>query len=316
MPTPKPRTSLNDLLRRMFVRAWAVGRVMVYCAVVFGVVGVLALRSAYGDMKESALALGHQLSQFRDLVGSPHRVLLNGQAIYVASAMTHQSVEKVLDRFDHACRQAGDGLEQEFQNLPAALHTKVVDQFGDEGGLGILRKENAFEGVVACLAQTPNRAAVPLTERLSQFVKSGDISKVGLLRYVYAEHIAPGRTHVITAWTNGSFHLFSLAPLDGSEPPGSDPQNAIRPPDSARLLTARIEGAPHSVRIYDSKAKPAEVFSAYDDQMPKLGWKPIQMVAKEAPNSRAYTRQGVDMLVFAYPHGSHSYVSIVETHSE
>jgi hypothetical protein len=324
MPTPEPRTSLNATLRRLFTRLWkrgwrvrAIARVMVYCAVVFGIVGLVALRSAYGDMKESALIIGRQLAQFKDLLGDSHRLLLNGQPIYIASAMTDQPVKQVLDRFDTACRKEGDGLKQEFENLPAALQEKMHQQFGnqDTAGLGIVRKENDHEGLVACLAQAPSQAAVPVTKRLAEFVKTGDIAKVGLLRYVYAVR-TPAGTHVITAWTDGSFHLFSLAPLDGSEPPGSDPANAMRPPDSVRVLTAQITGVPHSVRIYDSKAKPAKVLSSYDDQMPKLGWRPIRFVAKEAASTRAYTRQGVDMLVFAYPHDGHSYVSMVEMRSE
>jgi hypothetical protein len=164
--------------------------------------------------------------------------------------------------------------------------------------------------------QRKDRPTLPLNQRLRQFATSGDLGKVGLLRYAYAKRTSAGRTHVITSWTDGAFHVFNLAPVDGSEPPGSDPPHVTRPKGAKRLLSAEIEGTPHSVRVYDCPSQAAHVLSGFDKQLPRQGWKAIPFVAEETPGGRAYSRQGVDMLVFATPDGDHSLVSIVETRSE
>lgn len=302
--------------RRLHLRG--ILRVLAYCFVVSSVLAVLALRSALGDMKESALVIGRQLSGFEDLLGTPHRLMLNGEPVNVASAMTDQSVHAVLDRFDAVCRKSGNGLAQEFERLPDTLRADAAKQLGTSDGsrLGIVRKESEGEGMVACLAASPALSKLSLKERLANFEQDGDLADVGMLRYVYAKQTPAGRTHVVSAWTDGSFHIFRLAPIDGSEPPGTDLPDVGRPADSKRLLSAEIEGAPHSVHIYDAPGQAADVLKKFDDRLSAQGWKAIPFVAEETPRGRAYSKKGVDMLVFAHPDGDHALVSMVETRSE
>ena len=296
----------------------AVTRLLVYCVVVLLVLGAFALRSAYGDMKESALVIGRQLSQFGDLTGSAHRLLLNGEAINVASAITDQTVQQVLDRFQAACEAGDIGLTDEFKQLPQALTKKAFEQAGQESGtrIGIMRREDDAEGMIACLVREHQMSSLPVTERLAAFAKSGDLGDLGGLRYAYARRTRAGRTHVITSWTDGSFRVFNLAPVDGSEPPGSDLPHVGRPTGSKRLLSARIDGTPHSVQIYDAPSKANGVLSSFDRDLPAKGWTVTPLVARQAPGSRAYSRKGVDMLIFATQDGDRSLVSIVETRSE
>jgi hypothetical protein len=266
-------------------------------------------------MKESALVIGRQLAQFGDLTGHSNRLLLNGEPINLASAMTDQSVKHVLDRFQAACERGDIGLAQDFEKLPAALKKKTLAQVG-ENKVGIMRQENASEGMVACLVRGNGPVQVPVVKRLAAFAKTGDLSSVGYLRYAYARRTPAGHTHVITSWTDDSFHLFNLSPMDGSEPPGSDVPNAGRPQGAKRLLSAGIEGTPHSVRVYDCPSQARDALTGFDKQVSGKGWKPIPFVAQETPGSRAYSRKGVDLIVFASPEGDHSVVSIVETRSE
>ncbi len=312
-PRPSPFTWLWEKRKRLK----AVARVLAYCFVVSLVLGGLALRSAYGNMKESVLIIGRQLSQFQDLTGGSYHLMLNGEAINVASAMTDQPVKQVLDRFQTACEQGDLGLADQFKRLPAALKKKVEAKLADKGSrFGIMRKESADEGMVACLVQRHDQQKSPVAERLRKFAVSGDLGDLGLLRYAYAKRTSGGRTHVITSWTDGAFHVFALAPLDGSEAPGTDAPHVGRPTGAKRLLSAEIAGTPHSVRVYDCPSQAAHVLSGFDQRLPHQGWTAIPFVAKETPNGRAYSRQGVDMLVFATPDGDHSLVSIVETRSE
>jgi len=299
-------------------RLKAIARLMAYCFVVSLVLGVLALRSAYGDMKESVMIIGRQLSQFGDLTGGSYRLLLNGEPINVASAMTDQPVKQVLDRFQVACEKGDLGLADQFKKLPEALEKQVKAELAAKGAsaFGIMRKQSAGEGMVACLVQRHDQLKGSVVKRLRQFASTGDLGKLGLLRYAYARRTSGGRTHVITSWTDGAFHVFNLAPMDGSEPPGSDPAHVGRPSGAKRLLSAEIEGTPHSIRVYDCPSQADDVLSGFDQHLPRQGWKAIPFVAEETPGGRAYSRQGVDMLVFATPDGDHSLVSIVETHSE
>lgn len=314
-PRPKARP-----LRRapIFERIRAISRLALYVAVVCSVIAFFALRRAYADVGQSALMIGRELSQFEDLLGKSHALMLNGERLYVASAMTDQPVSEVLDRFETACAKSGNGLAEEMAKVPENIREDVLAQVkaydDDPSTIGVLREESDTDGAVACLVQPPEQQGVPLADRLNQFATQGDLALVGYLRYAYAKRTKAGRTHVVTSWTDRSFQVFSLVPMDG-EPPGTDPKNAVRPKESLRLLSAEIEGAPHAVRIYDSKASQADILKQFDESMPDKGWERLPFVHEEAPEARAYSREGVDLLVFAYENGSGSLISMVETSS-
>lgn len=310
----KKRGGRSSLLRLLFgpkIRAFA--RVGIYLIAVCIVVGIFATRSAMGGVAEQALIVGRQLAKLEDLTESSNRLSLNGEKINLASAVTVEPMEKVLDRFETLCREEGV-LVHEFDRLDKVLKEKLPER-KTAFDLGILREESDRDGMVACMVQdaSSNQSAL---ESFSRFVDSQDLKDVGLLRYAYAKKTESGRTHVITAWTDGSFKLSALAPsADGTDTPGTDPSGAIRPPDSVRLLTAAVEGAPHAVRIYESKATPKDVLSSYEREMPKLGWEPIQAAEYDVPEARYYSKGGVDLLVVADENGERTAVSMIETRS-
>lgn len=299
---------VRSRLRRLSLRG--IARLMVYCVFASTLLAGLAIRSAYGDLKESALIIGRQLAQFEDLLGTTHRVRLNGESMYVSTVTTDQGLDQVLDRFETACRENAGGLAEAFKDLPASI--KADQALAGSQGLGIVREDNSSEGIVACLSQH-GKELESLAMRLREAVETGDLSKVGDLRYVYAKKTKNGRTHVITVWTEGPFRLNSIAPIDGGEAPGSDSANAPRPTEAVRLLSAEIDGAPHAVRIYDSATPAEQLLQMYDAQMPSRGWEPIAFVSEEVPHARAFNREGVDMMVFVFTENGRSYVSVVET---
>ena len=320
-PRKRLRRGQFAWVARVTERLRAVMRVMTYAMVVCMVIAFFALRSAYGDVKESALVIGRELAGFGDLLGKSSRVLLNGEPIYVSSAMTDQSVEQVLDRFEGICKKSGNGLAKEFSKLPEQLKEQVREELGEEededgSGLGVMRGSTSRDGMVACLVQSPGQRDKEMIDRLTEFVETGDLSKVGWLRYAYAKKTENGRTHVVTSWTDGAFRVFNLMPEDGKDAPGSDPRGTTRPERAARILSAEIEGAPHSVRIYDSKAAVNEVLAGYDREMPKLGWERLPFVHEEVKHGRAFSREGVDTLVFVYENRGGSLISMVQTRSD
>jgi hypothetical protein len=238
---------------------------------------------------------------------------LNGQRINLASAVTEQPIEAVLDRFESLCREEGV-VVHELARLDRFLAEKrpkpktALD-------LGILRQENDHEGMVACMVDSASSTRSAF-DAFRKFAETEDLAEIGLLRYAYARTTDSGKSHVITAWTDGSFKLGALIPAaDGTDTPGSDPTGAIRPPDSVRLLTASVDGAPHAVRIYTSRATPAHVLSSYDREMPKLGWQPIAAAEYDVPEARYYSRGGVDLLVVADHDGDGAAISMIEARS-
>lgn len=295
--------------RRIHLRG--VVRVLVYCTFASLVIAFVSIRSAYGDFKDSAMIMGRQLATFGDVEGRINRVRLNGEPIYVTSAVTEAPAHDVLNRFETLCRQHAGGLDKMFEQLPENIKSDF-DKVDGSAGIGIIRNEAGPEGMIACLAQEPIDGWENLPSRIEAFLDSGDLSKLGDVRYVYVKENGEGRTHVITVWTDGPFNLYNVAPMDGQEAPGSDSPNAPRPGDAVRLLSATVEGAPYAVRIYDSGKPQHEVLAMYDEQMPARGWNPIPHVSDDLPHGRGYTREGVDMLVFAFEEKDRSYVSLVE----
>lgn len=302
-------------LRRWWrgVRFLGLVRVTIYIVVVSLVVGALAARSAWGDLKETSLVLGRELAQFSDVLGKPNRVLINGETMYVSSAQTDQALDVLLDRFERACRDHAGGLAQDFERLPEAVREEMAPDLAATGTTGVMRHGNDEEGVVACLAQEGQEGAAGLKRKLEQFALTGDLGVIGNLRYVYAKRTDKGRTHVLAAWTDGSLRVFNIVPMDGAEPPGTDPPEIPRPANASRLLSAEVQGAAHGVHIYDVAQRSEQVLADYDDQMPKRGWTPLPVVALKHPTMRAFQRPGVELMIMAHPRGDRTFVSLVET---
>lgn len=300
----RPRRRLNVI---------GVLRVMVYASAVCLAISALAARSAYGDLKESSLVIGRELSQFGDLLGKSQRLRLNGEQVFVASALTDQTVKQVIDRFDATCREHAGGLVEEFENLPEAVKKQLPDHLQGTEGVGIMRQANDLEGSISCLSQDGKQGSRGLMRHMDEFVATGDLAAIGKLRYVYARRTPAGKTHVVAVWTDGSFRVRNLVPMDGSEPPGSDPADTPRPDGAVRLLSAEVEGAPYGVHIYEVPRKSEAVLQGFEQEMPKRGWTAIPVVAAKHADARAFQRPGVDMLVVADEKGDRTYVSLVQT---
>jgi len=259
-------------------------RVTSYFAVVCAILGVLAARSAIGAVKDAALEMGGELARLGDALGPASHVRLNGERVNVASAMSDAPIADVLDRAEAMCRERAN--------------------------IGVIRRESRDHdrGIVACLARDGGSEAI--ARDVADFVATGDLSKVGKLRYVVAEKSGAG-THVVTAWTDGAFRLGAMFPREG-DAPGSDLEDTTRPDRAKRLLTASVENAPYSVRIYDVAATASDVLAQYAREMPERGWEAIPGVAKELKTGLAFSRNGIDLMVLTQADGDHAIVSVVE----
>jgi hypothetical protein len=312
--TPTSRALSTTARPRREWRIKKFARLALYVGAVSLGLGALAARSVYGDVKTSALAMGHELGQLGD-VGTKRPLRLNGEPIFIASSTEDMSVQEVLDKSEARCRLGSAGLTSELEDLSASLKDKLPAALLGARGAGILRDDRGDTGLVACLVREdgkPVEGLKEVTARLGEMVKTGDLSALGRLRYVFAEKTSTGRTHVVAAWTEGSFNLRAIIPPAGMDAPGSDPAHAPRPPRSARILTADFEGAPYGVRIYDSTALPAEIVKVYDEAMPRAGWTPAYGKPGEGPDQRAFSRPGADLIVVTSRDGERTLVTLIE----
>lgn len=295
-------------------RVTKLARLAVYCAAVSAGLGLVAVRSVYGDVKSTAFSMGKELGQLGD-VGTKRPLRLNGEPIFIASTTEDVSVKQVLDDTETRCKQGSAGMAAELENLSETVKKQLPKHVEGSRAAGVLREDHGDSGVVACLIREDGQPAggmADITARLAATLKTGDLSAIGRLRYVFAEKTKSGRTHVVAAWTEGPFNLYALLPAAGKDAPGSDPAHAPRPPGAQRILSADVEGMPYAVRIYDSSATPAEIVKVYDAEMKGRGWEPAFGVPGEGPEQRAFTRPGADILVITSRDHERTLVSIIE----
>jgi hypothetical protein len=261
-----------------FRRAWVVGgRGLAYA-------GALSLGLAWcwvervsAQVEQSSLALGERLAQsLGDVVSEPQALVVNGQNVWIASKTTRLSVAEALDRFDTHCVSTSQALSAELDGLEAAVAPPAAES-SLAGHRWLIRRDEVpgQGGQLVCLAPTePLTGFLDLGERLSTFFATGELGAIGELRYVRAKPRAEGGSHVITVWSAGSFNLLEALPHE-ADVPGEDPEWAPRPPESTRLLSARVPGRGYAVYSYASNRSAAELLQFYAARMPDQGWTPL-----------------------------------------
>src|SRR5579871_282391 len=170
----------------LFDRGKRVARVATYLGVVTLVLGTVAASKVYGSVEKGALEIGGGLAQLGDVMGPTYRVLLNGEALNVSSAMTDASVDEVLGRFEKECREHAGGLEEELDALGGTLDGKVPPAMKGPAGLGIMSTREGSRGMVACVARDVDLGYAGTAQALATFARSGDLADLGKLRYVVA----------------------------------------------------------------------------------------------------------------------------------
>src|SRR5262245_38937482 len=144
------KPTFADRSRRFLVRVFAIGRAMVVALMLLLGLAWLSARSARAEIGEAAFGVGRQLAGFEDLTGSTYRVRLNGEPITVATALIDRPIAEVLARFERHCDE--NTAAQELVDVEKALaETGAVS--ADPAKRGILRRESAREGFVACLVK-------------------------------------------------------------------------------------------------------------------------------------------------------------------
>jgi hypothetical protein len=297
-------------------RAAGVARVVVYVLTVGAALGVVSLRSAMANVGEASEALGSELVPLADVLGERSHIVLNGQSVYVGNALTDSPVGDVLDRFQQSCHEHRAASSEVWSKvaqmretfakatpaeLAASPHgSEIASALGRIAAMpidkfGTIRTGGGDSGVVICFTQSES-GPVDGKAAWTEMRKTGDMSNVGNLRYVYATRTKQ-RTHVLTAWTQDHFDFKSFSAQGEGDAPGRDPDGIPRPPDSRRVVTASVEGTPYGLHLYESQKAPAEVLAFYDAKMTADGWTTLRPIGPDRELQRGYQKGVVEIAV-------------------
>jgi hypothetical protein len=289
---------MTRVLSRCLAHYAGLARVSAYSLLILGVLLGYGMHSARGAIGERSLALGRELDGMRDLLGHTKAVTLNGQRMMVSTAVVPLSVSAALDQFEGLCRRGPNGLAQAVDQIPGARTAGA--QIPLARRLGILRHDDARDGIVACLVHRGDRP-LELTELVDGLTRTMDIGLLGDFFFVYARGSSSGdkpQTHLITSWTHGSFQPSAMFPPTG-DAPGSDSGLAARPTSARRVLSGVAVDAPYALRVYETNEPPGSALTKFDASMAQHGWLRMQQAHLPA-QTHVYTHtSGITALATA-----------------
>lgn len=281
-------------------RLMAVTRVAAYCTVVGVAIGGYTTHEAKAALTEQGFVLGRDLAKLADMLDHTYEININGQKAYMASVDTLTPMHDILDRYEAMCKENQGVVGDAWKALPPqAQKTEGTGYLkGLVASAGVARKEQEHEGMVVCLAKGTNQADSPI-QALEKFSKTGELSYIGKLRYVYITGpSSSGKWTVTTIWTEEQFNVDKIMMPEGTEDAsGTDSPTVGRPPSSQRVFSASITGAPYAIRVYKSQVPGEMVYAKFDATMASDGWALFAM--EGAPHT--YFKDGIETMVTAGP---------------
>lgn len=246
-------------------------------------------RVLYADVKEAAMAAGHELLGLGDLTHDAETVWFNGVRFHHASLSVTQSTPEILDRIEEHCEKSPNVLGRLFLEIPEHDLDKQIGEKAKKSFRHLVFREQAKDGsrgTVICLVDEEAYGLQGVRERLKRFNETHDISVFGKLRYTYTEKLRSGKTEVVTMWADSGIDLRLMFPRVG-DAAGNDSPVLPRPPGSRRMLSASAEGLPYSVRIYNTPESVEAVGRFYDSWMQSKGF--VKTAVKDVQGA-GYTR--------------------------
>jgi len=277
-------------------------------------------KKVYGDVNDMAVHFGEELAKLpmdqttgRIVEGDYYRLRMNDAPLNVASALTHAGVGKVLQRAEEDCGAHADGMATDFAHLEKVVQSNAPHAEAGSPGFGVVRSEAANKiGYVLCFANGGKYSPLEAWQQVAEAARTGELTKIGQVRYVTARKDGEGKTRVTAVWTDQPFNLFEMFPTTG-DAPGSDAPNMPRPEGARRIFTAYAEGAPAAIRVYDVPMNSHDAHQFYQEKMPGAGFQP-QLWTEDQRFGAAYSNPIADYIVVATeaPNG-HSAVTITES---
>lgn len=301
-------------------------RLLAFVFVGASVASVASMRAARAQVNEGMQRLARQLMPYAEqgAMHTPKRVLLNGQTIQLATGTTQDNVGAVLDWYETSCARRGGGLTREMARVNpvfgSAAFNEVWTRVGRRtGSFEVIRNGDERGGYVACLDMGgEDLESGALTQRIQAFVRSGDLSRLGHMRYAYVQRVSSG-TRIVTVATDGRFDLLRMFPERG-DAPGRDVDGLGRFPGMRRVLSAQEEGVANSLGMYAVRAPLSEVRDWYRRTLPSRGWSlselprdrrlPAEIESQRANTATFERGQAQLYLVFDEHNGTTSMMSI------
>lgn len=249
-------------------------RVAAYMTGVGVVCGALSVRAARAEVADQSIVVGRQMLE---LVGTNNgdvsHVSLNGQQMFLGTAVSREDIGTVLDRYEQHCKKNGAQSPESWQELsknpvrenPTSAAT--LESFNT----GVVRSGGDKEGTVICFVRS-SQSKTSVAEALKSFGETGELGALGQLRYAYAKKTESGKTHILTGWTLDKFNVSAFTPPETGDVAGSDFPEMPRPDNAQRVLSARVEGTPFGLNVYRSDVEPKKVAEQFDEAMVKQGW--------------------------------------------
>ncbi len=263
-----PSSSSN--LRRRCQGAFGMGRALTVGILIVGVAFGACLSSAEAHLGESLMGFGEELAKWTNARpdSKEGHLNVNGLEVHRMTVSTPLGIKDSLDRLQRVCQQRGG-----FENPASLLGARSANPNNPLPGKwdGALRHENNHAGVLTCIDTDRPLGVAELARRMQQFVKTGNLSDVGKLRYVLARREG-SVTSLLVLWTEGKASLLDMFPKSG-DAPGQDLLDVPRPEGAARLLSASELGSPYGITVYRApKQSPESLRNWYSARLKERGW--------------------------------------------
>lgn len=307
-------------MRRLAPYLARVARVSVALGALSVIAMLLLARSVRAQMTDLTVRFGDELSKLPreqglsgDVSGDAYRVLVNGSTAQISSGSTALGVAEVLSHAFDDCSQHADGMADDFSRLDRAIQPNAARTTKGGPGFSVIKQQvDDDQGFVICFANGRELSTAEALERLRELADTGDLSRIGYLRYVNARKAKDGGTFVYAVWTDSVFNVKTMFPETG-DAPGTDPVGVKRPDGARRLFSATVEGAPAALFVYDVPLDPAETLRVYAEMFPKAGYPAISF-SETTEVGLVFATQERNFLVQATPAGEgHSNASITES---
>lgn len=226
------------------------------------------------QLGDDLMGMGASLMAFADEehTDGPRALSLNGETVHLVSGSSPESLTEVLDAFEAVClehdAQFRDQITELYAAHPETPRRAVLDRFRPS-----LRRMAGNRGTIGCLdLGTERRTAGELLDAAAEFQRTGDLSRLGNMRYLFAQAADGGRTQYVALWTEGEFHVDRVLPSAG-DAPGEDLSAIPRAPDAVRSLYAHEVGRDDRFVIYqDSSLSEWELEHFYRTELARGGW--------------------------------------------
>ncbi|MGC4089338.1 MAG: hypothetical protein QM756_15915 [Polyangiaceae bacterium] len=276
----------------------------------------LGVRHVQAAMGERLFALGREAARLGVVDDSSNRLRINGEELSLSLITVEASVAQVLDQVQSLCDQKASTFRELWQELPKQLSAErraALSASGLRFGSSAFRFEKPDAGVVLCFVDPSEAERNGLLERLQAAVDSGDLGRLGALRYVSAQRTGT-RTQLTVLDSEHSLNLERLVgdTNGGSDVAGRDPVQVQRPPRSRRAFSAAALNTPYNYNVYESPESVEAVLARYDREMKASGWEVVPAPQLEDPWQRAFIKPMRMVVVVAAPSGDGSAVSLLE----